>query len=73
MPLARSIARASDCELNCYVLHEPDDEEWAWYDVGAEMVQPKRDAPDSVMPNVFTPDSPLAPCGLLTRLLALRK
>ncbi|MGK3125914.1 hypothetical protein ACCY16_17475 [Candidatus Pantoea formicae] len=73
LPLARSIARASDCALNCYAVHEPDDEEWAWNDVVAEIEQHKRDTPDSVMPNMFRPDSPPVPRGLLTKLLALRK
>jgi hypothetical protein len=31
--LARSIAAASGHTLRCYVVSEPDDEEWAWNDV----------------------------------------
>ncbi|WP_215844879.1 hypothetical protein [Candidatus Pantoea bituminis] len=73
LPLARSIARASDCLLNCYAVHEPKDEEWAWNDVVDEIQQRKRDEPEALVPYVFTPDSPDAPRGFLTKLLALRK
>lgn len=73
LPLARSIARASDCALNCYAVPEPEDEEWAWNDVVDEIEHCKRDTPEALVPDVFTPDSPDVPRGLLTKLLSLRK
>lgn len=73
LPLARSIARASDCALNCYAVPEPEDEEWAWNDVVAELEQRERAPAKSRTLPVFTRDCPPAPRGLLTRLLSLRK
>lgn len=40
LPLARSVARASDCVLCSYVVPEPDDER-AWNDVVAEIERRK--------------------------------
>lgn len=73
LSLARSIARACDCALTCYVAREPEDEEWAWNDVVAESEQ-RTPLPAKVL----TPDETSlecldAPRGLLTKLLSLRK
>ena len=73
LPLARSIARASDCKLNCYAVHEPDDEEWAWNDVVTELEQRERAPATARALSVFTPDCLPVPRGLLIRLLSLRK
>lgn len=73
LPLARSIARASDCTLNCFVVREPDDEEWAWNDVVAEIEQ-RKPAPANVLaPPLPLPECPIPPRGLLTKLLSQRK
>lgn len=73
LPLARSIARASDCALNCYVVPEPDDEAWAWNDVVAEIEQ-RTPVPAKVMsPAEASPECLDVPRGLMTKLLSLRK
>ncbi|MGK3125888.1 hypothetical protein ACCY16_17345 [Candidatus Pantoea formicae] len=72
LALSRSIARASGCELKCYVLPEPDDEEWAWNDVVDAIVQRRQSSPESLH-STLAPEHPTAPRGLLARLLASRK
>ncbi|MDU6442999.1 MAG: hypothetical protein E6559_24475 [Pantoea sp.] len=64
--LARSIAAASGHTLRCYVVSEPDDEEWAWNDVVDQLTTRARvDAAP-----LFTPAGPEAPRGLIARLLS---
>lgn len=71
--LARSLARASDCALNCFVVREPDNDEWAWNDVVAEIKQ-RKPAPANVLtPTIALPECPIPPRGLLTKLLSQRK
>ncbi|MDU6435338.1 MAG: hypothetical protein E6556_22000 [Pantoea sp.] len=66
--LARRIAAASGHTLRCYVVSEPEDEEWAWNDVVDQLAIRAR----MNLAPLFTPVSPADPRGLIVRLLNLR-
>ena len=66
--LARRVATASGHTLSCYVVSEPDDEEWAWNDVVEQIVLRARITPAPL----FTPVSSTTPRGFIARLLNLR-
>lgn len=67
--LARSIAAASGHNLCCFVVPEPDNEEWAWNEVVDQLVLLARKNP----PQHSIPETPAVPRGLLARLLRNRR
>ena len=66
--LARSISMAAGHSLSCYVVAEPDGDEWAWNDVADQIVLRARIRPAPL----FTPASQAGPRGLIARILSFR-